>query len=434
MTGARGAGVGAALVALLLAGACAWGGATGPTGRVAFALASTVVLASVAWLVGQPSRCARATGAERAGLALAAWAGLGAVPWPSGLVRALAPLTAGSQAAALGVPSIVAPSLDPGATARAALALAGVVFVAMAVRAVCERGGLRWLLRATTLVALAVAAAGLARGRYGEDEPLLFGLSTSNPLNAYGPFANRGHFAAAVLLACAGPVGLLARPRAWADRWLGALALVAAGAAVVASGSRAGAVGIVVGGVAALTCAGRGGRRLALVTAVLGAGVVGGALLGVAPFASRLPVRADEAARLEIWRGTVALVAEQPVVGVGLDAFRYAYPGDGRGPVEDWVAIAENDVLQVVAETGVVGLAGLALAAALALRALGRDRRAAGAGGVPRRLALAPCAAVLPLVATATPLHAPAVAAAAVVAFGCARGLVRGEADPAVRG
>lgn len=79
--------------------------------------------------------------------------------------------------------------------------------------------------------------------------------------------------------------------------------------------------------------------------------------------------------RLPIWRTALKMAADHPVNGVGPRGFRYAYPDYAgtddrwlRGGQETGAAHAHQVILEVVTETGLLGLAGLAAALVLAWR------------------------------------------------------------------
>ena len=85
--------------------------------------------------------------------------------------------------------------------------------------------------------------------------------------------------------------------------------------------------------------------------------------------------------RQAIWLNTVAMVAERPLHGVGLGNHKVHYPAYARRVAVDEVMSADaqldhvhNDLLQLAAETGVIGVA---LAAWLLLRAAGTWRATA---------------------------------------------------------
>ncbi len=113
----------------------------------------------------------------------------------------------------------------------------------------------------------------------------------------------------------------------------------------------------------------------------------------------------DEASagRLSIWRAARAMIAEHPWTGVGARGFRYAYPeyaAKGDRFVETkgntGASHAHHIVLEVLSETGVVGLLLWLIGTALAVRAWLR------ASAVAREQALAPA---LALVAMTFPIN-----------------------------
>jgi len=103
--------------------------------------------------------------------------------------------------------------------------------------------------------------------------------------------------------------------------------------------------------------------------------------------------------RLDIWRTSVAMIAAHPVNGVGVRGFRYAYPA--YAPANDWFVVsgeacgvgegachAHQLVLEVLTETGAVGLLLWLAALVLALRAWRRVGVAARTRAFPVTLAL----------------------------------------------
>lgn len=109
----------------------------------------------------------------------------------------------------------------------------------------------------------------------------------------------------------------------------------------------------------------------------------------------------DEAltGRLEIWHDSLKMIAAHPINGVGVRAFRYAYPQ--FAPANDHFMVAEpcgegegachahQIVLEVLTETGGVGLALWLAAVVLAWRAWRRVGAAARERAFPATLALA---------------------------------------------
>ncbi len=102
--------------------------------------------------------------------------------------------------------------------------------------------------------------------------------------------------------------------------------------------------------------------------------------------------------RLDIWHDSVKMIAAHPFNGVGVRAFRYAYPQ--FAPANDHFIVAESCgegegachvhqiVLEILTETGAVGLALWLAAAALAWRAWRRVGAAARERAFPATLAL----------------------------------------------
>jgi len=189
----------------------------------------------------------------------------------------------------------------------------------------------------------------------------------------HGPFQNRNNYAAFALLVI--PVaawhGLDARGRSWAG-WAAAALLYAT---VIGSGSRAGAVLATIEAVAILAAARlRGVSRKRLAAGALSFAALGAAFTAVAGWEllwERLHFSDPLEYRREIYRATLAMIADQPWTGFGLGTFATVYP---RFAVFDsglFVNYAHNDWLQWAAEGG-LGMAALtaALVAALAPRAV----------------------------------------------------------------
>jgi len=109
------------------------------------------------------------------------------------------------------------------------------------------------------------------------------------------------------------------------------------------------------------------------------------------------PQALDEAAagRLSIWRTAIDMIRAHPLTGVGARGFRYDYPehaapGD-RFVVEgsrEGASHAHQIVLEVLSETGIVGLLGWIVGAVAAVRAWRRADRAARARAYAPALAL----------------------------------------------
>jgi O-antigen ligase len=237
----------------------------------------------------------------------------------------------------------------------------------------------------------------------------------SQRLAVYGTLGNPNFVAA--LMAGTAPLaaGLLisARSRARRIAWGGALACVFL--AMLAAGSRAGALGLAAAGIAWASVAPWPARhRVAVLVVALSA-----CALGV--FTSRArPIVETGAGRLYIWRVAWPHAWQAPFVGHGPGAFEIRYPGwetqarassaqAGRptnarfaGPQQH----AHNDYLEALVERGVPGAAaifGLVVLVVIAGRRSPRDTlAAAGAASV---------AAVAAVAIVDFPLERPAEAA-----------------------
>jgi tetratricopeptide (TPR) repeat protein len=144
------------------------------------------------------------------------------------------------------------------------------------------------------------------------------------------------------------------------------------GVALVLTASRGGVAAALAGVVAlgALALAGRSQHRV-LAGVAVGLGVVAGYLawVGADRLLERLAVLAREPfadLRWEIWRATLRVAAEAPVLGVGLGAFEDAIIAYRPRGISDSLLLdyAHNDYLQLLAEGGVVAVLILAWAAA----------------------------------------------------------------------
>lgn len=97
--------------------------------------------------------------------------------------------------------------------------------------------------------------------------------------------------------------------------------------------------------------------------------------------------------RLPIWKTAAAVIEAHPINGVGARSFRYVYR-DFAEPDDVWLgrkygaSHAHQIILEVLSETGVIGLAGLALACVLGFGYWRRLRQAAVMRSLPYALAL----------------------------------------------
>jgi hypothetical protein len=282
-------------------------------------------------------------------------------------------------------------SLDPDSTVRSVALVAGLALLAWLAAPAIARP------RSAVLTATAVSAGGFAlsvyaifaRSRFGA---LLYGRFPVPTPTPFGPFVSKNHFAGyvvmAALLSAGLAIGLAAgargRDRDWtAGPRAGAvvLAMVAALAmslAALASLSRGGAIALGAGTVSLLALRVLQSRaRRALVPALGLSAVLGLALVALVPPATHARMRDLDGTsfRLDTWRDGLRLALSSPAVGIGLGAFHDAYPRYKQGYGLIRVEHAENDYVETMAESGVLGLGLALLGGALLLS------RAARAGG-----------------------------------------------------
>jgi O-antigen ligase len=332
--------------------------------------------------------------------------GLGqTVPLPNALLALVAPGSAAvwypvTPAAAAVVGNGAHPiSVDPEATRRVLAFATGVLALALqSLPALRAR-------RATFAAAVVVAGGALAVALYGVVArtlfgPLLFGSLVVPTIAPFGSFVSKNHFAGYVEMAallCAGLAwGLLdeARRSPAALSWVGspragrvvvaAGAALAMGLAVLLSQSRGGALSLLAGTLVLVSLrlvvrrkAGPWPRGwiVALVIAALAAGAVA----ALPPEArSRLSTLAglghdgSGQFRLGVWKDTLRLWARSPLLGHGLGAYADALPPLKTGLGYVTVEHAESDILEILAEGGLVGLLLAMAALAGVARVVGR--------------------------------------------------------------
>jgi O-antigen ligase len=312
-------------------------------------------------------------------------------------------------------------SLDPDTTLRAvALVVSLGLLGALAAPALAHP---RLALAAAGTVAaggfLLSAYAIFARARFGA---LLYGRLPVPTVAPFGPFVSKNHFAGyvamAALLAAGLALGLADATRHRRRDWTtspraGAvvLALVTSltmALAGLASQSRGGGIALAAGAAAfalLLVLRSRGGRRRkGLVPSLVLAGALGLVVVALVPPETHARMRSLSGAslRLDTWRDGLRLALSSPLMGSGLGAFHDAYPRFKQGHGSLRVEHAESDYVEILAETGVVGLALFLAGGALLLgggtRGIGSEApgvvRGAGMGALAGIVALAVHSAV----------------------------------------
>jgi tetratricopeptide (TPR) repeat protein len=224
---------------------------------------------------------------------------------------------------------------------------------------------------------------------------------------AYPPaatFANKNiaaQFAVGVL-----PFGLIWMARPGRARAGALVSVVLLAAFVAVSRTRSAAVAVVVEALVLAAWWARSRRWVAPLAAA--AAVLVMALAVQQRWASASSAAAASVqGRVAIWRNTLVMVREHPVIGVGLGAHSLLYPAYHRRAVVDplfssrrHLDFAHNDYLQLAAELGLVGLVVLAALARAAVR-LVREARARAPTGEEGPLVAAATAAAAGLLADA---------------------------------
>ncbi|MBN2847854.1 MAG: O-antigen ligase family protein [Coriobacteriia bacterium] len=250
----------------------------------------------------------------------------------------------------------------------------------------------RWL-RVATLAfvgaATAVSVIGLAQwATPGFSIGTVFGAGGPVPRPA-GFYIDPNFFATHLVLAALAALWLAGSVRRW---WVPVSAAVLMLAVVGLTLSRAAWVALAVG-LAVLVVIGTRRVRIAVAGVTAAAAAAAVVLLGPAAALARLASVLDvsgntsNTTRLLMARSSLAMIADRPVFGTGLEAFGLAYPTYVLPGAEVGVTHPHQVPLAFVAETGVVGLIALVavvVVGALALRTVGRSP--SGVGG-----ALAAC-------------------------------------------
>ena len=277
-------------------------------------------------------------------------------------------------------------SVHPTATLESVtLGLGLLSLVALAGPAMREGRWRRVSIVSVVLGGLTVAAYGVvARVAFG---PLLYGRFAVPTVTPFGPFVSKNHFAGYVgmitFLALGLGIALVKRergrasPLGWVTRPGADRALFAFGAAatmalsVLVSQSRGGALALLAGSIVFWLLRSRGaplGRRGALAAACVGAVVVGMWTVLPAEAKQRLvgilgSPDVSGQYRLGVWRDALSAFRHSPWLGQGIGVFEDALPRFKTVAGHLRVEHAENELLELLVEGGLVAslLAGLAV-------------------------------------------------------------------------
>ena len=188
-------------------------------------------------------------------------------------------------------------------------------------------------------------------------------------------FVNRNHFAALLVAFCPAAIALLdadVARRRWTRAVLSATTFACLAFAAVLVLSRGAFISLAAAMAATVLVLLARRRYAAAVLLAAAAVVLGGCLLArpavrarVATF-SEITTSDSYLTRLNAWRDSIPLWRAYPLAGAGLNGFRMTYPQHRQTSDSALMTHTENEYVQLLADTGVIGVA-LFLAICLAL-------------------------------------------------------------------
>lgn len=240
--------------------------------------------------------------------------------------------------------------------------LAGAVFL-MTGTLVADECHVRWVLAALVAGTAITALAGLGGTPFGAGLPFVDSAVLEDRLQ--GGVADPNFFASVLVAAIALSGGLIAGARGLPAR-AGLLALIGLFTlSVAATQSRGGLLAFLAAAVAAVLVL--RGRRLVLLGLVGFLLAVSAVAFSASPDALERVTTFEEGGtgRTDIWKVSLAIARDHPVIGVGIGNFAVHSPRyvDQVGPLErvDLIAedllVAHSFYLELLTETGVIGLA-----------------------------------------------------------------------------
>jgi O-antigen ligase len=352
-------------------------------------------------------------------------------------------------------------SIDPPATMRALVELAGAVLLFWTCRQIFERGGAWLMARAITMLGLVVCAIALVQRVTNHHR--IYGIFEPHQAGAepFGPFVNPDHFATWIVMAIplvagyglahryARTAGVHRTHLAWTARVSRALAdaqrvwIVSAvgvmAVALVATRSRSGLAGLAAAALAGIWISRRrltSADRWWLLLAAAAVSLVVLSYADVGRLATHVGLALSDSSehRLDIWHDTVRIARDFWLTGAGAGSFGRAMLVYQSADRDVFFNQAHNQYLQLLAEGGLL----LAVPALLAALALGRAvRRALAEDRTPGYWIRAGAAAGLCGVAVQslweTGLRLPANAVLFAVLAAAATATRRGVPEPSAR-
>jgi O-antigen ligase len=227
--------------------------------------------------------------------------------------------------------------------------------------------------RVLVWVGFALAVFGMVQSLAGAEQIYWLRTAPFRSHGFFGPFVNRNHFAGfveACLPFAFAPILSGAVPREQRPFW--AFQALVMGAAVMLSQSRAGVVAVgvemvVMGGLSVMVSrrsqALRRATALASVTALALAIVAAVWWAGAQPLIERFTGEVDadpqlaQSSRSVMWRDTLAMIGDNPIFGTGVGAYEVAFTAYTSSSGDTFAYWAHSDVLQLLADGGLVGAA-----------------------------------------------------------------------------
>ena len=318
---------------------------------------------------------------------------------PEGLVAFLSPGRAGVPPLPEAASGMTLSSY-PGGTLEQGILHLGVFYLVWATAMASPRGALRVL--AAAGAAHAVLGVVLAEGGFTTSRTVLGVYPLPDVLTPFGTWVNKNHFAGFLLVGAGANLALLlSRWRAAAARasdlnlwsrvaaatgpgffWilLPGLGFLTCVLSVFASGSRGAALALAGALLLVTLLAGLARRRLrwwpVLLTVFVLAGAALAARLGNSESVlERLVPSGRYLNRPRLWRDTLRMAVDHPVLGTGLGSFPYVFPRYQTFDSERQFTHAEGDWIQYLAETGLAGSLLLLVFAGVLFRTIWRALR-----------------------------------------------------------
>lgn len=292
-------------------------------------------------------------------LAFAAWRAL-ARPALAGAVLVMMVL--------LAVPLVVSAALGPEDAGFPASDLRELLFLFIAALCVFGAGSAERVITALVIAGLILGIGGICSVLIGPSGlfPVVTDVATAiepEAPRAAGPFGEPNFFA--LSLAALTPLALYVASRGSWRRWLGVAALIAIAGAILAAGSRGGALAMGFGLVAFAVTTQIRTVRIAAAATVVAAVVLLPFFAGQAESSSSRSVSGRETEN----RIALAMFGDYPITGVGPHQYENLYRQYSRNIGEDLRSIRapHSLLLEIAADQGLVGIVGWSVAAILFL-------------------------------------------------------------------